>query len=726
MLESTSAKTAKNAPVRQDTLLSLLQAVLAQRDVTGVLRQLENSFGTITGFDRVNLLLPDPHAGRPCLHYRPGPGAGSASLEFVQLGDSPATQIFSTPKNLQCSGAAFRRNYPKSAGLFPYLGLSAYCMLPLQMNGQVLGGIEFIKSAEKSFNDDELLQLEQIAEVVAVAMDGILERAMLQAREEQTRKEREDFRVLVEVTNAALSKLEMNELAKEVSHAIRRYFGFDYVSLDVCDLSTQQLRTHSVLYQTSGESGFDSIEMPMNESLSGQVVMSQRKALLEQREIERTAGKYSQIRMLAQKGFQMILALPLISGDKARGALKLGHKKPYTFTQDKFDLLEQIAARLAMVFDNALAYQEISALKDKLTRENLYLSEEIRNYADFDEIVSVSLSMKTVLQQVEMVAASDVTVLILGETGTGKELIARAIHNLSTRSAHTMVKMNCAAVPSGLIESDLFGHEKGAYTGAQSQRIGRFELADKGTLFLDEVGDIPLDLQPKLLRVLQEREIERLGGSRVIPVDVRVIAATNCDLRQMVIERQYRSDLYYRLNVFPIILPPLRERPEDIPVLVRFFTQKHARRMNRHIESIPSDIIARLVQMPWPGNVRELENVIERAIILTRGTVLELPLNELQYQPAPSSWQPHAPSSPLASLAPPAVQSSRSAPLEDDGNDDDRVRILRVLRETNGIVAGPKGAAMRLGMKRTTLLSRMQRLGISAKNFDETDWCEQS
>jgi len=713
MLESPSALTENADPAVQDALLALSQAVLLQRDIVGILHLLENSVGVVIGFDRVNLLLTDPYTQQPCLHYRPGSGKDAASLEAVQIGDTPAQHIFNSREMSLYNGETFHREFPKSAAQYPYRQLEAYCLMPLSTSRQFIGGLELIKTTSEKYADGELSQLRQMADIVATALENILERASILAREEETRREREHYRVLVEVTNVALSKLDMEDLANEIAKSIHSYFGFDYISLEVCDLSTHQLRTYSVLFQGNGKCSHESVEMSMSESLSGRVVLSQNKALLNRSEIEALAGQYRQIGLLSEQGFQMILALPLVSGGKARGAIKLGHYKPYVFTNDKFELLDQIAARLAIVLDNALAYKEISTLKDALACENRYLSEEIRTYADFDEIIGTSLSMKAVLQQVEMVASSDATVLILGETGTGKELIARAIHQLSNRNARTMVKMNCAAVPSGLIESDLFGHEKGAYTGAQAQRIGRFELANKSTLFLDEVGDIPLELQPKLLRVLQEREIERLGGSKVISVDVRVIAATNCDLRQMVADRQFRSDLYYRLNVFPIIIPPLRDRPEDIPSLVMFFTQKHARRMNRHIESIPSETIARLSLMPWPGNVRELENVIERAIILTRGTVLNLPINELQYNPAPSSWQPSITSLPAAPAA--------SIPKLNDSSEIDRERIISVLRETNGIVAGPKGAAARLGLKRTTLLSRMQRMGILIKNFCEAD-----
>ncbi len=342
--------------------------------------------------------------------------------------------------------------------------------------------------------------------------------------------------------------------------------------------------------------------------------------------------------------------------------------------------------------DNALAYQEIHRLKERLVDENLALTEQLNNVeSEFGEIIGRSEAMYSVLKQVEMVAQSDSTVLILGETGTGKELIARAIHNLSGRNARRMVKMNCAAMPAGLLESDLFGHERGAFTGASTQRIGRFELADKSSLFLDEVGDMPLELQPKLLRVLQEQEFERLGSNKLIQTDVRLIAATNRDLKKMVADREFRNDLYYRLNVFPIHLPPLRERPEDIPLLVKAFTFKIARRMGRNIDSIPAEALRTLSSMEWPGNVRELENVVERAVLLTRGNVLQLSLPDI---------------APLMPSTPPVATE-----VAQDGEDEYQL-IMRVLKETNGVVAGPKGAAQRLGLKRTTLLSRMKRLGI--------------
>jgi formate hydrogenlyase transcriptional activator len=348
------------------------------------------------------------------------------------------------------------------------------------------------------------------------------------------------------------------------------------------------------------------------------------------------------------------------------------------------------AGQVAVAIENALAYREIAELKDKLAKENLYLEEEIRTVAEFEGIIGQSSALQQVLQLVETVATSDSTVLLLGETGTGKELIARAIHDRSRRKDRTLIKLNCAAIPTGLLESEFFGHERGAFTGAVTQKIGRLELADQGTLFLDEVGDIPLELQPKLLRTLQDGEFERLGSTRTKKVDVRLVAATNRDLDQMMEDRQFRSDLYYRLNVFPIRVPPLRERPEDIPLLVQYFSQKYARRMQKRIESIPAAAMRNLARWHWPGNVRELQNLVERAVILTRSSTLAISVPELANKGA--------------NLAPARASNS-----------DEQARIVRILKESKGRVGGPNGAAARLGLKRTTLITRMNKLGINPR-----------
>jgi formate hydrogenlyase transcriptional activator len=352
--------------------------------------------------------------------------------------------------------------------------------------------------------------------------------------------------------------------------------------------------------------------------------------------------------------------------------------------QRRFDQVTSYSSALE------LAYREIAELKDKLAQQKLYLEDEIRGEMDFEEIVGQSSALRHVLNLVETVAPSDSTVLLLGETGTGKELIARAIHERSRRKDRTFVKLNCAAIPTGLLESELFGHERGAFTGAIAQKTGRMELADQGTLFLDEVGDIPTEIQPKLLRALQEREFERLGSNRTKQVDVRLVAATNRDLNQMMENREFRSDLYYRLNVFPIRIPPLRERPEDVPLLVRYFAQKYGRRMQKQIESISTAALRKLSSWHWPGNIRELENFIERSVILTRGSELQVPVSGLS-------------------------NNGKSIPMVGTREANERDEIVRILKVTNGRVGGPDGAAARMDIKRTTLISRLKKLGINPR-----------
>jgi formate hydrogenlyase transcriptional activator len=395
-------------------------------------------------------------------------------------------------------------------------------------------------------------------------------------------------------------------------------------------------------------------------------------------------------RLAAGEGFTSGCTLPLISRHRVLGTLSLGRRQEHAFTQADVDFLAQVASQVAIAVENALAYGQIADLKDKLAQEKLYLEDEIRSEMHFEEIVGKSAALRRVLQQVETVAPTEATVLIFGETGTGKELIARAIHHLSPRRPNAFVKLNCAAIPMGLLESELFGHEKGAFTGAITQRIGRFELAHRGTVFLDEIGEIPLELQPKLLRVLQDREFERLGSTRTLRTDARLIAATNRDLAALVDAQQFRADLFYRLNVFPVHVPPLRERPDDIPLLVRHFAQQFARRLHKTIETIPSDTMRGLLQYPWPGNIRELQNIIERAVILSPGPVLQVPLADLK---------------PSVTGASPTNHDTLEAA--------ERKHILAVLEGTNWVLGGAHGAAVRLGMKRSTLQFRMRKLGIS-------------
>jgi formate hydrogenlyase transcriptional activator len=429
----------------------------------------------------------------------------------------------------------------------------------------------------------------------------------------------------------------------------------------------------------------EEMAVPLEGSAGGEVFTTRKPLLVDAANANRYQVPIA--RLAEEEGLRCFCILPLFTSTRDLGTLALGALAENSFQQEDVDLLAQVANQIAIAVENALAYREIGELKNKLAEEKLYLEEEIRTEHNFEEVIGESVALKRALSQVETVAPTDSTVLVLGETGTGKEVIARAIHNLSRRRDGTFVKINCAAIPTGLLESELFGHEKGAFTGAIAQKIGRFELAHQGTLFLDEVGDIPVELQPKLLRVLQEKEFERLGGTHTIRVDVRLVAATNRNLAQMVEEGLFRRDLYYRLNVFPILIPPLRERSEDIRLLVPYFVQKYARQMDRRIETISAEEMDALTRYHWPGNVRELENLIERAVILSPGPELRVPVAELkQPSEALSNFTLHAA---------------------------EREHIIRVLRETNWVVGGPHGAATRLGLKRTTLQSKMRKLGIA-------------
>jgi formate hydrogenlyase transcriptional activator len=412
--------------------------------------------------------------------------------------------------------------------------------------------------------------------------------------------------------------------------------------------------------------------------------------------------------------------LPLQGGNRVIGTLTLFRTQHNLYSQDELDFLAGVCTQLALVFKNALAGREISELKEKLAQEKLYLEEEIRSEMNFDQIVGDSPALRQVLEMVQTVAPSDSTVLLLGETGTGKELIARAIHDHSRRDKRTFVKLNCAAIPTGLFESELFGHEKGAFTGAIGQKVGRLELADQGTLFLDEVGDVPLEIQPKLLRALQEREFERLGSTRTKKVDVRLVAATNRDLESMIANREFRSDLYYRLNVFPIRIPPLRERREDIPLLARYFAQNFAQQMQKRIETIPTATIKALTEWDWPGNVRELANFIERAVILTRGRSLEAPLAELRGACVDQRLQTEVPQDrdDIARIVKETLNAlDNRKSIDDDQTRKQREEIVRALNDSKGRVGGETGAAARLKINRTTLLSRMRKLGINARQF---------
>jgi formate hydrogenlyase transcriptional activator len=494
---------------------------------------------------------------------------------------------------------------------------------------------------------------------------------------------------LLAVSEAIVSHRELSALFHELAGRLHQVVRFDYLGLALHDATSNTMRPH-VLEGTEPTPLPSSAVLPLEEDPAGWVWQTQQARIFSNVPEEKRWPRA--LERAKCYGVQSSCHLPLTTARRRLGTLVFACKQPFAYETADVGFLQLVANQVAVAVENALAFQEIEALKEQLAKENAYLEEEVRTEHNFGEIIGDSAALRRVLKEAETVAPTGSTVLIRGESGTGKELIARALHDLSPRRGRTFVKVNCAAIPTGLLESELFGHEKGAFTGAIMQKIGRFELAQQGTLFLDEVGDIPQELQPKFLRVLQEQEFERLGSTRTIKVDVRLVAATNRDLARMVADGHFRSDLYYRLNVFPIALPPLRERREDIPPLVRHFTQRFARRMGRPIETIPAAIMDALVSYPWPGNVRELRNVIERAVILSPGPALHVPRGDLQ--------------SAVAQAVKPTAAAMTLAEVELE-------HILGTLRETGWVVAGPKGAAARLGMKRSTLQEKMRKLGIS-------------
>jgi len=496
----------------------------------------------------------------------------------------------------------------------------------------------------------------------------------------------ERYQALLEVAQAISAHRDLDELCRELAQRLPRVVQVNFVDLSLHDPMKKVMRLHTIQANVPADL-IGGHEVSVEDCPAGLVWQGQEPLIVPNLPEERRWPNV--LASMSEDGTQSFCFVPLTTARGRLGAMGFLSLQKEAYSVQDIEFLQQVAKQVAVAVENALAFHQIAELKDKLAKEKLYLEEELRIEHGFEDIIGDSDALKQVLKQVEVVAPTDSTVLIQGETGTGKELIARAIHRLSTRAERTFVKLNCAAIPTGLLESELFGHERGAFTGAISQKAGRFELADKGTIFLDEVGEIPLELQSKLLRVLQEQEFERLGSTKTIRVNVRLIAATNRDLKGMVEAKQFRSDLYYRLNVFPVTMPPLRDRREDIPTLVRYFTQHYALRMKKNIQTVPAKTLDVLSRYAWPGNIRELENLVERSVILTQGRDLQVPISELQTVNFPTG--------------------SMTTTLEEA----EREQILRTLRDTKWVIGGPLGAAARLGLKRTTLQSKMQKLGIA-------------
>jgi formate hydrogenlyase transcriptional activator len=690
-----------------EALLEVSEAIAQQRDLNALFHELSERLHWVVEFDFLTLVLHDPVRNVMRLHILETrvPTDKVAGKE-TPIEGHPAGWVWQSQQPFVVSDEDTR--YPVFLQQLREAGVHSIAMVPLTTAQRRLGAMGFGTLLPQKITDTELAFMQRVASQVAVAVDNALNLETSQAYQTQLAEERDSLRVLLEVNNVLVSTRELPELFRGIVSTLERVIHHDYTSLALLDPFTGLLKIYALDFPGRQDLIKAEVIILRDMSPSGDAIATGKSVCVRGAELDRYPSEVMKI--LRADGIQTICCIPLVTQGRTFGTLNVASRRLEAFPEREISLLQQVGAQIAIAVENALAFKEIDALKDKLAEEKLYLEEEIRSEFNFEEIIGDAPSLKRALAQVEVVAPTDTAALILGETGTGKELIARAIHNLSPRHQRTFVKINCAAIPSGLLESELFGHERGAFTGALNQKIGRFELADHGTLFLDEVGDLPMELQPKLLRVLQEHEFERLGSNRTIKVDVRVVAATNQDLAKQVADRTFRNDLYYRLNVFPIQIPALRERREDVPLLVRYFVQKFSSRLNKVVEYVPAEAMNALVNYSWPGNVRELENFIERAVLLSPGKELRVPVSELLTDPGvPSSGPPSHYVVPSRAVDGDETPASASISTLEQA---EREHILRALQQTQWRIGGPKGAAALLDMKRTTLQARMRKLNI--------------
>ena len=674
---------------RYRTLLKISGTVGAQSTVDAVLHSLAALLSNVVSFDDIALLLFDPSGERLALRA------------FERRHDDAAIEVGT---EIMCAGTglgrALKEQFPvfvpdikQELAVYPELASlvnqaeSAH-IFPISTQRTKLGALVFVRQERLEFSPADVELMRSIAGHVAVALENALGISSVEAYQRDLTRERDRLSLLLEINNHVVTILDINDLFRAASASIRKHFANDFASFMLFDGRSDRLNV--VVLDFPASRGFMSdIPVPVAQEDLERLRARQPKLLTPS---DKMPPEIAQ--MLRAESIASVTALPLVGASGPIGAMVLGSRKKNSFSQADLDLLSQVSSQISLAIDNALAYGRLSASRDHLEDQRVYLESEISSEYNLEDIVSRSSAFQKVLEQVTIVAPTDSTVLLHGETGTGKELIARAIHNLSSRRQRTFVRLNCAAIPSGLLESELFGHEKGASTGALMQKKGRFELADSGSLFLDEIGDINLELQPKLLRAVQEREFERLGNTRTVHVDVRLIAASHRDLPEMIRQSSFREDLFYRLSVFPIEIPPLRERPEDIPILVNYFVSKLSKRMRKNIKSIPKQAMEVLTNSPWKGNVRELANFIERAVILSQGEELEVPIAELQVSHS------HTVSSPASTF-----------------HEAERKVILEALKAASGQISGHGGAAERLGLKRTTLQNKMRRLGICKRDY---------
>jgi formate hydrogenlyase transcriptional activator len=666
-----------------EAVLALSRSIAGRNDLSSLLSGVAESLQRIVAFDFAALILYDREANSMRSYVLDAAAlADVGPTRRLPVEQDPGGWVWVHQQPLVIALEAESR-WPEFTEWVRTAGLRSLTLVPLTAGENRLGAFGFGCLAPFAPSREELAFLERVASEFAVAVESFL------AKQDLLR-ERDRLRTLFDVTKALVSKLSPDELFAAISAQLSKVVPHDFAVLTLWNEKTRDLDTIALHF--TGPPLFDSEQahVPPEGMPSAEALATGKPVVAYETDLDRYPSPH--YRRFVAMGCKSGCSIPLITGNGTRGTLEIGRITGDVWTDGDVEFLVEVAGQVAIAVENALSYRELSEMKERLATEKLYLEDEIRLDHNIADMVGEGPAFQSVLRGVQTVAPSDATVLILGETGTGKELVARAIHELSHRCKGSFVKVNCAAIPATLLESELFGHEKGSFTGAAGQRIGRFELAHQGTLFLDEIGEMPLELQPKLLRAVQDQEFERVGGNRTIRTDTRFVAATNRDLKAMVEENRFRADLYYRLHVFPIVVPPLRKRPEDIPLLTRFFVQKYASRMNRKIERIPAAVMEALARYDWPGNIRELQNVIERSVLLTTGSALSLAMPEVISK---HQWP-----------APPASGAERSEAAE-------REAIIRALQEAHGIVGGPNGAAARLGLKRTTLYSRMQKLNVS-------------
>ena len=671
---------------RYRSLLGISKVLGAIRDPEELIAALARELRRLVRFDFLSLYLGDVLESGPSWNvWRVDERAAVRLPEAIPLEETVEAWVAAHRRPASWPAAEGQPRFPALEEALGRHSIRSLHAVPLVASNRSLGAMTFSCREADAYAGDETTFLSIVADQVALAIDEAASFERLRVAHERLERSGEQLRLVLEVGQSVLANLDLEDLLRAISSNVRTVLRCDLASVVLVDPDRTRARLHVLDFPDSRGFVQEGTVVPMEGGGLAEFL-----AAGVPRAVDVTVPAGPGMEILRAEGISSGFAFPLITRGRALGMFTVMRRSGTPFGQDEVDLIGQVAGQIATALDNALAYREIAGLKDQLAREKLYLEDEIRSELSFDEIVGRSEALRRVLKQVETVAPTDSTVLIHGETGSGKELIARAIHDRGKRNGRTFVKLSCAAIPAGLLESELFGHQKGAFTGAIADRVGRFELASGGTVFLDEIGEVPLELQPKLLRVLQEREFERLGSSRTLRTDARLIAVTNRDLASMVEAGTFRADLFYRLNVFPIHVPALRERPEDVPLLVRHFVQLLGRRMKKSVETIPAETMSALARYDWPGNIRELQNLVERAMILTTGPVLRVPLDELKAHGAP------------------AAGSSRRQTLQEA----EREHVLATLEETRWVLGGVNGAAARLGLNRSTLQFRMKKLGI--------------